>query len=90
LFLAVGIFLVIFIYSLVKPSSVGKIDIFLTIVVGFLGTMIGYFYKETLVEKLEVPRKRVSREWLNRRRALEGIIEEQKDIIDELLGIKKD
>ena len=51
-FLSWGIFLIIFIYYLFNPENVGVLNIFLTIIVGFLGTMIGIFFSDRAFDKI--------------------------------------
>jgi len=51
------IFLAIFVNTWLYPTKVEKIDLFLTVIVGFLGTMIGYFFKEGMLERIEKERR---------------------------------
>ena len=47
-----GVFIVILIYYMVHPGEVDNINILLTIIVGFLGTIIGLFFSERSLEDL--------------------------------------
>ena len=52
MFLSWGIFLLILIYYLIYPEEVSVLNIFLTIIVGFLGTMIGIFFSDRAFDKI--------------------------------------
>ncbi len=45
-------FSILLFYFIIKPNSTDKLDIFLTIIVGFLGTMIGFFFSDRAMEKI--------------------------------------
>tara|TARA_Y100000310_G_C20590362_1_gene767658 strand:+ start:320 stop:724 length:405 start_codon:yes stop_codon:yes gene_type:complete len=47
-----GVFLTIFVYYLFKGGQVEVLNIFLTVIVGFLGTIIGVFFSEKAFEKI--------------------------------------
>jgi|TARA_Y100000310_G_scaffold330425_1_gene402020 hypothetical protein len=47
-----GIFLIIFFYYLINPENVNVLNIFLTVIVGFLGTILGVFFSEKAFEKI--------------------------------------
>lgn len=47
-----GCFVIILGYYLIKPTQVNALDIFLTIVVGFLGTILGMFFSKEALESL--------------------------------------
>lgn len=52
MFLSWGIFLLILFYYIFNPEDVGVLNVFLTIIVGFLGTMIGIFFSDRAFEKI--------------------------------------
>ena len=59
----------ILIYYIIKPSSVDKVDVILTVIVGWLGLIIGGFFGEKAMESLEVERKVYAKEtnlWMNK------------------------
>lgn len=45
-------FTVLLLYFIIKPELTNKLDVFLTITVGFLGTMIGFFFSDRAMEKI--------------------------------------
>ncbi len=47
-----GVFLIIFFYYLINPSDISVLNIFLTVIVGFLGTILGVFFSEKAFEKI--------------------------------------
>ena len=47
-----GVFLTIFVYYLIKGGKVEVLNVFLTVIVGFLGTIIGVFFSEKAFEKI--------------------------------------
>jgi len=49
-----GCFIFILIYFIIKPEETSVLHIFLTIVVGFLGTMLGLFFSREIIEKLKI------------------------------------
>ena len=53
MFMLVSIFVVIIIYYLYNPERVDRIDIILTVVVGWLGAIIGMFFGEKSMSVLE-------------------------------------
>lgn len=50
------IFIVIFFYYLLNKGTVDKVDLILTVVVGWLGAIIGRFFGEKVMENLEEKR----------------------------------
>jgi len=88
LILSIMIFLIIFLRSIFYPEFVSKTDVFLTIVVGFLGTMLGYFFKESTLDILEAQRKGASLKWLNQIELMEKVINKQKIIIHKIYSKK--
>ena len=52
MFLSWGIFLLILIYYMFNQENVGVLNVFLTIIVGFLGTMIGIFFSDRTFDKI--------------------------------------
>ncbi len=61
LFLLSSIFLVIVGYYLIKPGNVDRIDIILTVIVGWLGAIIGSFFGEGAMDRLEGERNDYAR-----------------------------
>lgn len=52
-----SIFLIIIFYYILNPSKVDRIDIILTVIVGWLGAVIGSFFGEKAMVALEDKRK---------------------------------
>ena len=55
------LFVLIFFYYLINESQVDRIDIFLTVIVGWLGAIIGKFFGERAMENLDIDRKNYAR-----------------------------
>ena len=49
-----GCFIFILAYFIIKPEETNVLHIFLTIVVGFLGTILGLFFSREMIEKLKM------------------------------------
>jgi len=52
-----SMFVLIFFYYLLNHETVDRIDIFLTVIVGWLGAIIGRFFGERAMENLDNDRK---------------------------------
>ncbi len=75
-------FLLLLAYSLIVPESISKLDVFLTVIVGFMGTIIGTFFSERSMEGIMQDRD------LKREKIIEKKIkiEQYKEIINKLLA----
>ncbi len=51
-----SLFVLIFLYYLIKEGQVNRIDIFMTVIVGWLGAIIGSFFGERSMENLTTQR----------------------------------
>ena len=77
-----GIFVLIFFYYVFNESQVDRIDIFLTVIVGWLGAIIGKFFGEKAMGNLEVKRK-IHTEKVNL------VLNKYGNLLDQLLSEKK-
>ena len=55
-FILISIFLGILSYYVIRPDKVNKVDVILTVVVGWLGAIIGSFFSETSMQGIEQDR----------------------------------
>ncbi len=55
------LFITIIIYYLLHPSQVDRVDVILTVIVGWLGAIIGSFFGERSMESLEEERNRYAK-----------------------------
>ena len=46
-------FIILLIYNLINPELTSKLDIFLTVVVGLMGTIIGTFFSERALDVIK-------------------------------------
>ena len=88
----ISVFILIVVYYFYSNSKVDKIDVILTVVVGWLGLIIGSFFGEKSMEQLNESRKVNTEKLVNKidrlsflNRKYREIIEEHKD---EILGKK--
>ncbi len=52
-----SLFVIIFLYYLINEGTVDRIDIFMTVIVGWLGAIIGSFFGERSMEHLTTQQK---------------------------------
>lgn len=76
------IFVIIFFYYLFDKGMVNKIDIILTVIVGWLGAIIGRFFGERAMETLEEKRQ------LSAKKA-DFLIEKYYNLLTELRKLKE-
>lgn len=50
---AIMSFIFLMLYFMFRNRDVNVLDIFLTVIVGFLGTIIGFFFNDKMMKKLE-------------------------------------
>ncbi len=86
---SIFIFLFLFIYSLFRPTEVSQTEIFLTIVVGFLGTMLGYFFKESTLSQLEGSEVNSALEQEEISKNVNLLLEKQKEYKQEIEHIRE-
>jgi len=80
-----GCFLSILIYFIIKPDEVGVLNIFLTIVVGFLGTIMGLFFNRETIEKLKIASEYKS----NILKENKKLLGDAKEFLEEILNKRK-
>lgn len=66
LFFAVLSFLALLIYNILVPQEVSSTDVFLAVVVGILGTILGVFYGSKSEKYISIPRKKELRDYIQR------------------------
>jgi hypothetical protein len=81
-----GVFFILLFYYILNPDSINALNIFLTIVVGFLGTSGGFFFSGEALKHLE--RKVKGR--VQRMVSQTEILEETKDLIEENINLRKE
>jgi len=74
-------FLVILVYYMIIKTQVNALDIILTVVVGFLGTIIGMFFSKEALESLKSKVERRSKKILD----TAEIIKDTKELMEELI-----
>ncbi|MEK6949558.1 MAG: hypothetical protein AABX34_05010 [Nanoarchaeota archaeon] len=85
-----SVFFILLFYYIFNPYSINVLNVFLTIVVGFLGTILGLFFSREMIEKLKGTVERRSKSMLDQLEFLadvEKLIKEnveQKAKIEEL------
>lgn len=78
-------FFIVLFYYMIYPRDVSVLDIFLTIVVGFLGTSIGLFFSKEALERMEGKVKKRGKVIRN----LSGFFEDTKELIRENIKLKE-
>ena len=78
LFFAVLIFVILFVYNLFFPRESSSLDIFLTIVVGILGTVIGLFFGAKSEEFITEPRRDFVRSYVEETENITEMLENAK------------
>lgn len=73
-------FLLLLIYNLIYKENTSKSDIFLTVVVGLIGTIVGTFFSERAMESIKKDRDRKRKVILQKTTQLEAY----KDILETL------
>lgn len=56
--LVLASFLILLVFSIVHEEKTSKLDVFLTVIVGLMGTIIGTFFSETTMESIKKDRDR--------------------------------
>tara|TARA_B100000315_G_scaffold237825_1_gene254977 strand:+ start:365 stop:703 length:339 start_codon:yes stop_codon:yes gene_type:complete len=79
-----GCFLVILVYYIFVKTQVNALDIILTVVVGFLGTIIGMFFSKEALESLKGKVERRSKKILD----TAEVIKDTKELLEELIKTK--
>lgn len=59
--LVLSSFLVLLVFSIVHEEKTSKLDVFLTVIVGLMGTIIGTFFSETTMESIKKDRDKKRR-----------------------------
>ena len=80
-FVLVSVFLIIIIHYIRNPEQVSRIDIILTVIVGWLGAIISSFFGEKSMENLDEARKNNTEEFKNRLESAYILIEKYEDIL---------
>lgn len=75
-------FLVLLIYNIIYRETTSKLDIFLTVIVGLIGTIIGTFFSERTMESIKKDRDRKIRKIIEKTIKLK----EYKELVRRLLG----
>ena len=70
-------FFMLLVYNLINKETTSKLDIFLTVIVGLIGTIIGTFFSEKSMESLKKDRDIKKREII---RAKRGLMEAKKEL----------
>jgi len=74
-------FFILLIFSLIFRESTSKLDIFLTVIVGLMGTIIGTFFSERSMESIKKDRDKKRRALIQKAVKLK----EYKEFLDSLL-----
>jgi len=77
------VFIAIFIYFWINEVEVNKMDVIFTVIVGWLGLIIGAFFGQKFMEGLSEEKEDTSREMLNILEDYEEQIETLSEIIDD-------
>ncbi len=56
--LVLSSFLMLLLFSIIHEEKTSKLDVFLTVIVGLMGTIIGTFFSETTMESIKKDRDR--------------------------------
>jgi|TARA_B100001964_G_C14109285_1_gene542993 hypothetical protein len=78
-------FLFILIYFIINPEGVHVLNVFLTIIVGFLGTIMGLFFNRETIEKLKITSEYKS----NILKENKELLGDAKELLKEILKGKK-
>lgn len=77
-----GAFLVILVYNIIVPRDVDSVNVILTIVVGFLGTILGLFFSDKALERMS---ERIQTKEVKLKEKI-GRLEEYIKLIDEAIN----
>lgn len=84
IFVLISVFLLIIVYYIRHPQKVDRIDIILTVVVGWLGAVIGSFFGDKSMDKLDIERKTNVSSLITKLKEKELIIQKSNLIIEKL------
>jgi len=74
-------FFLLLVYNIIYRETTSKLDIFLTVIVGLMGTIIGTFFSERTMESIKKDRDRKRKTIIEKKLKLE----EYKDAMNRLL-----
>jgi uncharacterized protein YneF (UPF0154 family) len=78
-------FFILLVYNLINEETTSKLDIFLTVIVGLIGTIIGTFFSEKSMESLKKDRDIKKREIIRAKRTLKEKLRESEEKINKIL-----
>ncbi len=77
-------FFILLIYNLFERSQTSKLDIFLTVIVGLMGTIIGTFFSEKTMEGIKRDRDKKREKIIEKKLKIEQYKQAIEDILKEL------
>ncbi len=77
-------FLVILSYNILVPQEVSSTDVFLAVIIGIIGTIVGLYFGPKAEEFISHPRKELVRELVQENESLSGLLEKSKKQIKNL------
>jgi len=87
IFFSWGSFLSILVYYAIKETQINALNIFLTIVVGFLGTIMGVLFSQEVIKKIYESRVIIKDDRLKHAKLF---LKELKTLVKENINLKKE
>ena len=75
-----GSFFILLIYNIFYRELTSKLDIFLTVIVGLIGTIVGTFFSERIMESIKEDREKKKKKIIEKKQKLR----EYKELLDKL------
>ena len=77
-------FFILLIYDLINTETTSKLDVFLTVIVGLMGTIVGTFFSERAMESIKEDRDRKRKAIIEKKTKLKEYEESLKKLLEKL------
>ena len=81
--LVLGSFFLLLIYTFLSPEPASKSDIFLTVIVGLMGTIVGMFFSERTMESIAKDRDKKRKSLIEKKNKLENTVEAVNNLLNQ-------
>tara|TARA_Y100000031_G_C8121897_1_gene338620 strand:+ start:74 stop:478 length:405 start_codon:yes stop_codon:yes gene_type:complete len=82
--LVFGSFFILLVYNLLFQESTSKLDIFLTVIVGLMGTIVGTFFSERTMESIKRDRDLKKRVIIEKKKEINHQLETFNELLKKL------